>query len=634
MQYLSEYYCAAPALRPGVFVGLLVWLFFLFSTLGISASDFFTPNLATLAQLLGLDENVAGVTFLAFGNGSPDVFSTYSAMRAGSGSLAIGELLGAATFIVSCVVGSMCIIKPFKVHRSPFLRDVGFFTVAVALLLAILWDEVIMPWEAGVLVALYVLYVVIVVGGTWLERRRETQRRTEAEIRGEYQEEEVHDEEPYRDHRKYTSVLKSESPPFIILPLEAPHHSGTLDSLTVPTPTRIRAHSSPGRLRLDIQTDLSPQMPRTPSPVPSSRLSQMPSFSLIGALEFRQVVASLQHRAASPSLNMFESPITPYAGGHYCRRPRSRTASHSRTGEGDPWDAALGVPLGERSPLNLMVASVEEMAGEELHHSHSSLVPSISRTAASPSGSDGDAESQRFSPPTRGQKLLHVLTRTLHILCPSLHHFGHKTVLGKIVSLFAAPAVLALTLTLPVTVTPYESSSLAEKKVQTTSEGRLIDFEEEGIERALIAEEEVVEDLHEMKFNKWLMAAQCIFGPLFCVTVLFGMFIQFILDSHYITSRSWNEAPDLAHHRNCCRWRHGRNISVDICRYWLPPCYLCGSQFHGFLCCCYLDYGHRRRGCPSATGKLYHGYMCKMLVDINRSRPSVLSSVYPMQLLA
>ena len=530
VQYLSEYYCAAPALRPGVFIGLLVWLFFLFSTLGISASDFFTPNLATLAQLLGLDENVAGVTFLAFGNGSPDVFSTYSAMRAGSGSLAIGELLGAASFIVSCVVGSMCIIKPFKVHRLPFLRDVGFFTVAVALLLVILWDEVIMPWEAGALVTLYVLYVIIVVGGTWLERRRETRRKTEAEIRGEYLEEEFHDEEPYRDHRKYTSVLKLKSSSFIFPTLEAaPHHSDATDSLIVPTP-RMRAHSSPGRLHLNIQTDLSPQIPRTPSPVPS-RLSQMPSFSLIGALEFRQVVASLQHQAATPSLNMFESPVTPYAGGHYSRRPRSRAASNSNIGEGDLWDAALGVPLGERSAVNLMATPTEEMAeeGEELHRSHSSPAPSISRARASPSGSDGDTESRHFSPPTRGQKLLHILTRTLHILCPSLHHFGNKTLLGKIASLFAAPAVLALTLTLPVIVTPYESSSLAEKRAQAASEGRLIDFEEEGIERALIAEEEVVEDLHEMKFNKWLMAAQCIFGPLFCVTVLFGVSICFIL---------------------------------------------------------------------------------------------------------
>ena len=73
--YLQAYFCATPTARPFVFLGLLLWLSFLFSTLGISAADFFCPNLATIAQLLNLDENVAGVTFLAFGNGSPGAYA-------------------------------------------------------------------------------------------------------------------------------------------------------------------------------------------------------------------------------------------------------------------------------------------------------------------------------------------------------------------------------------------------------------------------------------------------------------------------------------------------------------------------------------------------------------------------------
>lgn len=84
--------------KPFVLFGLLVILAFLFSFIGISASDFFCPNLATIAAYLGLNESTAGVTFLAFGNGSPDVFSTFAAIRGGTFSLAIGELIGAATF--------------------------------------------------------------------------------------------------------------------------------------------------------------------------------------------------------------------------------------------------------------------------------------------------------------------------------------------------------------------------------------------------------------------------------------------------------------------------------------------------------------------------------------------------------
>jgi len=156
--------------------------------------------LATIAQLLNLDENVAGVTLLAFGNGSPDVFATFSALRSNAGGLAIGELLGAASFIVSCIVGSMCIIKPFRVNRGPFLRDATFFTVSITTLLFILYDGWIHAWEAALLVLLYLAYVVIVILGSWWERKREKRRLLEARIRGEYDDEGV---EPYRDYEPY-----------------------------------------------------------------------------------------------------------------------------------------------------------------------------------------------------------------------------------------------------------------------------------------------------------------------------------------------------------------------------------------------------------------------------------------------
>jgi len=89
---------------------------------------------------------------------------------------------------------------------------------------------------------------------------------------------------------------------------------------------------------------------------------------------------------------------------------------------------------------------------------------------------------------------------------------------------------MALTITLPVVVTPYSAENSAEKFPAAGAgsvDSRLIDFEEEGVEmgRALIAEEEVVDELHELKYNKWLMAAQCIFGPVWCVAVLFGEFV-------------------------------------------------------------------------------------------------------------
>ncbi|RPD61064.1 hypothetical protein L226DRAFT_462458 [Lentinus tigrinus ALCF2SS1-7] len=509
--YLEDYFCADLTARPFLFIGYALWLVFLFSTLGISASDFFCPNLGTIAHLLGLDENVAGVTFLAFGNGSPDMFATFSAMRSNSGGLAIGELLGAAAFITSCVVGSMCIIKPFKVVRGQFLRDVGFFTVAVTLLLVVLWDSKLEAWEAAAMIVLYAVYVTTVVLGSWWRKREENRKRYEALVRSEYAEEEpYHDEQPYVDE-------PSPTPPTPV------------DRLQVPsTYSRSRSISHPDPPRLGIQTDL-PRRPRTRSSSPSSSppLSHMPSFSLVGALEFRRVVSSLQRDAAASTLSHFESPLTPYS----YRRSRRGTSSASRSPmrspnthnfERDPWDAALGVPLNERSPPRIVAPPLHETPQDvgEL-----TPIPSISHTPASPTAlSETDAESQTFVADTPHSRAMGVLAHVGHILFPTLHNFGTKSFLGKIAAVLAAPAVMALTLTLPVVVTSYEAPGASEKKHAHPSAGagesRLIDFEEEGMERTLIAEEEVEEGLHDLQFNKWLMAVQCCLGPLFCVAVL------------------------------------------------------------------------------------------------------------------
>ena len=136
-------------------------------TIGIAASDFFCPNLSTIATVLGINENVAGVTLLAFGNGSPDVFSTFAAMNSHSGSLAIGELIGAATFITAVVAGSMAIVQPFKVNRGSFVRDVSFFIVAVAFSMVFLADGRLQLWESIVMICFYLVYVSFVILWHW-----------------------------------------------------------------------------------------------------------------------------------------------------------------------------------------------------------------------------------------------------------------------------------------------------------------------------------------------------------------------------------------------------------------------------------------------------------------------------------
>jgi sodium/potassium/calcium exchanger 6 len=153
-------------------------------------------------------------------------------------------------------------------------------------------------------------------------------------------------------------------------------------------------------------------------------------------------------------------------------------------------------------------------------------MPSIYRTPAS--ASSVGSEEELFVPPTKPQRVWTSIKQILHTLFPTLHHFREQSVLGKIASLVAAPAIMLLTLTLPVVVTQYDNSNRSAEKPFMNGDGPLTEFEEEGVERVLIAEEEVQENMHELAFSKWLMAVQCIFGPLFCAGILFSGYFNLL----------------------------------------------------------------------------------------------------------
>jgi sodium/potassium/calcium exchanger 6 len=256
----------------------------------------------------------------------------------------------------------------------------------------------------------------------------------------------------------------------------------------------------------------------------------MPSFSLLGALEFRSVISSLQEEAAGSTLEAFEPLLTPYPGGHYHSFGRSRSRSHGSIRSGSPQlsDSSSDVPLNDRSPFPSRLLPVDDSGSslrEPLITTDSDAgpqIPQIVHTPASPS-SETNMDLVHHTPPTRRQRIRRVLTHALHILFPTLHEFHKKSLLGKVAAVFAAPAVFMLTVTLPVVVRSYDSPSYRHEKTPSVVIHTL--SVDDGIERTLVAEEEVLEEMQELQFNKWLMAVQCVFGPVFCAAVLFSTLV-------------------------------------------------------------------------------------------------------------
>lgn len=203
INYLDLYYCspARAILVPMTITSLLVS----FISLGTTASDYLCPNLYSISKFLNLSDNLAGLTLLAMGNSSADVLSTYKAINVGLIGLAVSELIGAALFILTVVVGSICLLKPFKVPKNHFLRDSVFYLVVSLIILCCLLAGRISYIASIILASAYALYVLVAIySHSWL-RSAARKNMQAARIRSNYD----HESDPVLLQSDYTDNLTS-----------------------------------------------------------------------------------------------------------------------------------------------------------------------------------------------------------------------------------------------------------------------------------------------------------------------------------------------------------------------------------------------------------------------------------------
>ncbi|KAI1737865.1 hypothetical protein F4680DRAFT_200803 [Xylaria scruposa] len=338
-EYLTFYYCTLGHVQPLAFVILVLWLGLLFTTIGIAASDFFSVNLSTISTFLGLSESLAGVTFLAFGNGSPDVFSTFAAMSSNSGSMAVGELIGAAAFITTVVAGSMALVREFRVARKTFVRDICFFIVAVGFAVGFLFDGQLHFAECLVMIGFYLFYVAVVVGWHAFTKRRSARRAKEAASRanfygtaGDHGNDEL---EPYRDDpddEELATARGRASAPVDIAALEQ------TPLIEVERADEGRDDESDRDQHVAAEVASSMRVSRPRGRRSTTTITPIRP-SLVGALEFRSVLASLQREG-----NMRMRPI------------------HIRTRSGDY--ARIGPQLAVQEPDGLLQGTDRDTASQ------------------------------------------------------------------------------------------------------------------------------------------------------------------------------------------------------------------------------------------------------------------------------
>ncbi|NWI86074.1 NCLX protein, partial [Pitta sordida] len=175
LDYLSGVFCVfPPRLLPLAVTLYALWLLYLFIILGVTAEKL---HACPQGKDFSLTSPLHGVTFLAFGNGAPDVFSAVVAFSdPRTAGLAIGAVFGAGVFVTTVVAGGIALVKPFTAASRPFLRDVIFYMLAVFLTFLVLYFGRIRLGEALGYLGLYIFYVFTVVLCTWIHRRQQGDR--------------------------------------------------------------------------------------------------------------------------------------------------------------------------------------------------------------------------------------------------------------------------------------------------------------------------------------------------------------------------------------------------------------------------------------------------------------------------
>lgn len=516
--FLRFYYCST-LWKPLCVMIMLSGLLFLFGAVSVVAADFFCPNLQTISSKLQLSESMAGVTVLAFGNGSPDLFSTFTAMNSGSGSLAIGELIGAAFFIVSVVSGCMGIIRPFESKRITFMRDASFLTGAIMIMTWIVYHRRICWYHGILLIAYYLTYVIVVVLGTYRfpgsetsaalpEAKSYTTHDFVTETTGLIGSSEGRPKPPkldipihgFRDHVGY--IINPVSP---ISPHHSPHHSRKSSYANFP-----RTGSTNGSISSRLYRHAM-----------SPRVGIRTSF--FSAIEFQEQVSSIRRANSTQALPL---PNTRNSSGLFHRPSGTSFPNLSRSAD----HHHLRAPESHNDYFNFMSQGNPQITLD----SKSFDVPEI--TLGLPE------DSQELVLPEEPQETRieehhpSLWTEVFCVLFPTLQEWSHKSGFAKLSALVAVPIVLILTLTLPVTEAEdvkVEDVEVMEEIPQVTVNKTFLTVPQSE-SYPDIADEGVVTE--SVLWCRWLLATQAICSVTFvtCVMALNGFISPYCISIGFL----------------------------------------------------------------------------------------------------
>jgi len=160
INFYSFYYCILKSsIIPSIFLSIII-LIILFSILSSTSDLFLSTAMVKLIETYKINENVAAVTLISFGNSAPDIISSLVASENDNISFSLGSMIGSGMFITSFVLG-LVVFKAKNIMVNPYLfnKDLGLYLIALGIIIIIGFKKNINFLDSLAFIFIYILNV-------------------------------------------------------------------------------------------------------------------------------------------------------------------------------------------------------------------------------------------------------------------------------------------------------------------------------------------------------------------------------------------------------------------------------------------------------------------------------------------
>ncbi|AUG55181.1 calcium/sodium antiporter [Thalassospira marina] len=121
-----------------------------------AGGEFMVRGAVGLALLMGISKVIVGLTIVAAGTSAPEFVVSLNAALAGSGDIAMGNVVGSNIANILLILGAVAVLKPIAASRTTTIRDGGAMLLGTVLFIGLCMCGVIERWAGAVMLAVLI----------------------------------------------------------------------------------------------------------------------------------------------------------------------------------------------------------------------------------------------------------------------------------------------------------------------------------------------------------------------------------------------------------------------------------------------------------------------------------------------